>query len=293
MSTDGWREGYASISAAIAALGVPFPVPNSDLAAMAAHTLKGNKTAGSQVPDDLTVADVLTLLGLAAVATSGSASDLGTGTLPIARVAANAVTNAKLAQMATLTLKGNNTGGASDPLDLTVAQVRTLLGIPTAFTTDAVSGSAAQNLATSLAMAGTGVNYEFDGLILKPASPSTVSYTIEPDSVSTNQVSDFWGISAGTSNILNTSATVFVEQFTSNSATSKIYITGGKITQITGVERIISFDMTNYPSSGNRETIRVVARYNVTTAITGLRLHATAAGGLDVGTTLRVRQVSP
>lgn len=43
----------------------------------------------------------------------------------------NAVTNAKLAQMATLTLKGNNTGGASDPLDLSVSDVQTMLSIPT------------------------------------------------------------------------------------------------------------------------------------------------------------------
>lgn len=39
-----------------------------------------------------------------------------------------AITNANLNSMPTLTLKGNNTGGSSTPLDLTVSQVNTMLG---------------------------------------------------------------------------------------------------------------------------------------------------------------------
>jgi len=46
-------------------------------------------------------------------------------------VNANAVTNAKLAQMPTLTMKGNNTGGTANAADLTVAQINTMLGIST------------------------------------------------------------------------------------------------------------------------------------------------------------------
>jgi trimeric autotransporter adhesin len=43
-------------------------------------------------------------------------------------IQSNVVSNAKLAQMPTLTIKGNNTGGTANALDLTAAQVNTMLG---------------------------------------------------------------------------------------------------------------------------------------------------------------------
>lgn len=123
----------------------------------------GISAFGATLVDDTTAAAARTTLELAAVASSGSASDLGTGTLPIARIAdgsitgakildgtitsaelgedsvisakiANAnVTNGKLGDMPAQTLKGNNTNGTGSPLDLSVVQVKSMLGVSTAF----------------------------------------------------------------------------------------------------------------------------------------------------------------
>jgi len=102
-------------------------------------------TAGKALLDDADAAAQRTTLGLAAIAASGSASDLGAGTVPAAQmpaltgdvtmtagttttaIAPNAVVNADLADMATGTIKGRATAGTGDPEDLTGAQATALL----------------------------------------------------------------------------------------------------------------------------------------------------------------------
>lgn len=116
-------------------------------------------TAGKALLDDADAAAQRTTLGLAAIAASGSASDLGAGTVPAARmpaltgdvtmtagttttaIAANAVVNADLADMATNTIKGRLTAGTGDPEDLTLTQVSQNLDTFTSSTKGVVPGS--------------------------------------------------------------------------------------------------------------------------------------------------------
>lgn len=73
-------------------------------------------------------------------ALTGDVTATGPGSVA-ATIAANAVTNAKAAQMATLTIKGNNTGGTANALDLTVSQVQTMLGTSGTNTGDVTIGT--------------------------------------------------------------------------------------------------------------------------------------------------------
>lgn len=150
-------------------------------------------TAGKALLDDIDAAAQRTTLGLGTLATqsgtfSGTSSGTNTGDQTItltgdvtgsgtgsfaATIANDAVTNAKLANMATTTIKGRVSAGTGDPEDLSASQARTVLGLGTAAlnntgdfdpAANTVRGRLASdfttNSATFVDVAASGVNFE-------------------------------------------------------------------------------------------------------------------------------------
>lgn len=144
-------------------------VTNAKSAQMAAKTIKGNNIGATANANDLTVEQVNAMLQstIAPVAsnltgtlnaaqmpalTGDVAMSAGTTTTTIGT---NAVTNAKLAQMASNTFKGNNTGATANALDLTATQATAMLN---AFTGDSGSGGV-KGLVPAPAAGNASLNY--------------------------------------------------------------------------------------------------------------------------------------
>ena len=108
-------------------------LPFANIADMANGTLFYRKTAGSGAPEVQTLATLKTDLNLTGtnsgdqtITLTGDVTGSGSGSFA-ATIAADAVTNAKLANVATATIKGRVTAATGDPEDLTGTQATTLL----------------------------------------------------------------------------------------------------------------------------------------------------------------------
>jgi len=188
--------GTGSFAAAIANNAVT----NAKAADMPANTLKGNNTGITGDPLDLTAAQVKTMLNLAGnnngdqtITLTGDVTGSGTGSFP-ATIANNAVTNAKAADMAAMTLKGNNTAATGDPLDLTVAQVKTLLnlagtnnGDQTITLTGDVTGSGTGSFAATIAIDAV-TNVKLANMAANTLKGNNSGATTDPADLTATQV---------------------------------------------------------------------------------------------------------
>lgn len=100
-------------------------VTNGKLANMANSTLKGRYSAGTGDPEDVTASQAW------AIIFGTSATDYGditiNGSSQNMTVENDAISNAKLANMSSQTIKGRTTAGSGDPEDLTAAQAQAVI----------------------------------------------------------------------------------------------------------------------------------------------------------------------
>lgn len=130
LDTDDISEGATNLyyldSRARAALSVSAPLGYNSGTGAFTITQAGAAQDGYLSSTDWNTFNNKQAAGNYITALTGDVSATGPGSVA-ATIGANVVSNSKLAQMAAGTIKGNNTGGLSDPLDLTTAQVTAML----------------------------------------------------------------------------------------------------------------------------------------------------------------------
>jgi len=137
-------------------------------------------SAASNAVKKFTFANLKTWLG------SFFSGDITVTAGGVTAIGANKVTNAQLAQIATQTFKGRTTAGTGNVEDLTIAQVKTLLGLTAANTatrvyrgtpTGTINGSNTVFTISALVLSGTEVVIK-NGLIMNAGASNdyTISY---------------------------------------------------------------------------------------------------------------------
>lgn len=201
LTTDVVASGAGSVAAIIQ----PHVVTYAKMQAAGALSILGNPTGGSADLQEMSAATTKTLLGLAAVATSGSASDLTSGTLAVARLPASGVTPGTFTGPYTVDAEGRVTSAAN--LALTTGQI--LYGAA-----GGLGQSAGLFWDASTSAAGVGTS----SLLVAPTAAQSPTLTIMPRTTGASPTG--FSIFAGTGTNVATAKGLLIKHVTSS-------VTGG------------------------------------------------------------------
>ncbi len=257
----------------------------SQTVATSGSTLSGNGTSGTP----LFVAALgigATQLAAGAVTTSKLANDAVGST----QIADGSVSNADLANMSGNTFKANNTGGSAAPIDITVAQAKTMLnlagtntGDQTITLTGDVTGSGTGSFAATIAnnavtsakiLDGTVANADMANMATKTFKGRVTSGTGVPEDLTPRQaqtVFNMIGATApsftiasgwGTGSSASISGTDVAGEITINSGTGTITCTNfGTLTFGTAFTGTAKYAVIFHPSDGQGDSINAYLGY--------------------------------
>lgn len=221
LTGDVTGSGTGSFAATIANDAVTF----AKMQNIATDRLVGRDTAGSGDPEEISVSGGLEFSGAGAIQRSALTGDVtasaGSNSTTIAN---DAVTNAKLANVATSTFKGRVTAGTGDPEDLTGTQATTLLDVFTSGLKGLVpaSGGGTTNFLRAdgtFAAPGGGGSGKFE--LLATASPSaatSASFT----SVITSAYDYYKVVFRGLTNTTNPNLLMFISNDNGSTWTAEL-----------------------------------------------------------------------
>lgn len=225
-------------------------------------------TAGDNSTKAATTAFVAQAISAAAVADGDYGDITVSGSGSAYTIDADAVTNAKLANMATDTIKGRTTAGTGDPEDLTPSQVKTMLALNNVNNTSDASKpvSTAQQAAldqkvdtTSVGVAGGVASLDGTGKVPSTQLPSFVDDVLEYANLAGFPATGSTGVmyvALDTNKVYRWSGTVYIEISGSPGSTdavpegsTNLYYTDARARAATIVQSVTNGDTTHAPSS--------------------------------------------
>lgn len=224
---------------------------------------------GAMVDSSLTYVDATPLLQRAALTGDVTAS-AGSNTTAIAN---SAVTNAKMANMAADTIKGNNTGGAAAPSDLTATQVKTLLAI--ANTDVSGLGTMSTQNASAVAITGGSATLSNTGLSLRDTDASHTLSIVPGSNLTANRTLTLTTGDASRTLTISGDATISGTTSGTNTGDQNLFST------------IAVSGQSNVVADSTSDTLTLVAGSNVTittdAATDSITIAASGSGGVTDG----------